>query len=142
MARSRMIGNKAHVARLHKLAGPDMTRYVGKALFASGEMIQVEAQIGITTGAVSGKNHVPSAPGQYPNQDTGVLGNNIETVQKEPLLVEVSSNAPYSAALEFGTSRMAARPFMSTARDAKRKEAEQLVKQAVAAAVRRSKSKD
>lgn len=142
MARSKFIGAKAHVSRLKKLAGPDMTRYVGKALFASGEMIQVEAQIGITTGAVSGKNHVPSAPGQYPNQDTGVLGNNIETVQKEPLLVEVSSNAPYSAALEFGTSRMAARPFMSTARDAKRKEAEQLVKQAVAAAVRRSKSKD
>jgi len=142
MAKSRMIGAKAHVARLRKLSGPDMTRYVGKALFAAGEMIQVEAQIGITTGAVSGKNHVPSAPGQYPNQDTGVLGNNIETVQKEPLLVEVSSNAPYSAALEFGTSRMAARPFMSTARDAKRKEAEQLVKQAVAAAVRRSKSKD
>lgn len=142
MARSRMIGGKAHVARLRKLAGPDMTRYVGKALFAAGEMIQVEAQIGITTGAVSGKNHVPSTPGQYPNQDTGVLGNNIETVQKEPLLVEVSSNAPYSAALEFGTSRMAARPFMSTARDAKRKEAEQLVKQAVAAAVRRSRSKD
>lgn len=135
-----MIGGKAHVARLRKLAGPDMTRYVGKALFAAGEMIQVEAQIGITTGAVSGKGHVPSAPGQYPNQDTGVLGNNIETAQKEPLLVEVSSNAPYSAALEFGTSRMAARPFMSTARDAKRKEAEQLVKQAVAHAVRKSRS--
>lgn len=142
MARSRMIGAKAHVARLRKLAGPDMERYVGKALFAAGEMIQVEAQIGITTGAVSGKGHVPSAPGQYPNQDTGVLGNNIETVQKEALLVEVSSNAPYSAALEFGTSRMAARPFMSTARDAKRKEAGQLVRQAVATAVRRSRSKD
>lgn len=141
MAKSGMIGGKAHVARLKKLAGEQMVRGVGKALFAGGEMIAVEAQIGITTGAVSGKTHVVSQPGDYPNQDTGVLGNNIETNQVAPLIVEVSSNAPYAAALEFGTSRMAARPHMRPARDAKRKEVEQLVKQAVASVVRRSKSK-
>jgi len=169
-----MIGAKAHVARLRKLAGPDMTRYVGKALFAAGEMIQVEAQISITSGAVSGKNHVASKAGEAPNADTHLLANNIETVQKAPLVVEVSSNAPYSAPLEFGSerkagktsrpfasnttqygpnrakqgpvlvefgdSKTAARPFMQPARDAKRKEAEQLVKQAVAHAVRKSRS--
>ncbi|MEJ7933495.1 HK97 gp10 family phage protein [Sphingobium sp. AN558] len=142
MARSRMIGAKAHVGRLRKLAGPDMARYVGKALFAAGELIQVEAQISITAGAVSGKKHVASKPGDAPNADTHLLANNIETVQKELLLVEVSSNAPYAAPLEFGTSKMAARPYMGPARDAKRKEAEQLVKQAVATAVRHSRTRD
>jgi HK97 gp10 family phage protein len=126
-----MIGRKAHVARLRRLSGPAMEREVGKALFAAGNRIQVAAQISITEGAVSGKKHVASAPGQPPNQDTGVLGNNIETVLREPLLVEVSSNAPYSALLEFGTSRMAARPFMAPARDAERSNAEKLVAAAV-----------
>lgn len=135
-----MIGAKAHIARLKKLSGPAMEREVGAGLFAAGERIQVEAQTGITTGAVSEGKHQPSKPGEYPNQDTGVLANNIETTQVAPLVVEVSSNAPYSAALEFGTSKMAARPFMRPSRDAKRKEAEQLVRRAVARVVKRSKS--
>lgn len=137
-----MIGGKAHIARLKKLRGEAMAREVGKALFAGGEAIQTEAQIGITTGAVSGTKHVPAPPGSYPNQDTGTLGGNIETNHVAPLVVEVSSNAPYSAALEFGTSKMAARPFMATARDAKREEVTQLVRRAVEKAVRSSKSGD
>jgi hypothetical protein len=134
----RLIGRKAHVARLKRLTGAGMEREVGKALFAAGNRIQVAAQISITEGAVSGKEHVPSRPGEAPNQDTGVLGNNIETVQIEPLLVEVSSNAPYSAALELGTSRMEARPFMAPARDRERRNAEQLVAQAVKRVMARS----
>ncbi|MBH0112713.1 HK97 gp10 family phage protein [Novosphingobium sp. YJ-S2-02] len=108
------IGAKAHAARLRKLRGERMVREVGKALFAAGEMIQTEAQISITAGAVSGKKHVASAPGEPPNNDTGVLANNIETNQVAPLVVEVSSNAPYAAAQEFGSEREAgrtARPF-------------------------------
>jgi HK97 gp10 family phage protein len=135
-----MIGAKAHAARLRKLSGEAMVRAVGKALFAAGEAIQVEAQISITSGAVSGKKHTPSSPGEAPNQDTGVLANNIETTQIAPLVVEVSSNAPYAAALEFGTSKMASRPYMQPARDAKRAEVTQLVRQAVDQAVRKSRS--
>lgn len=142
MAKSRMIGAKAHVARLRKLAGERTVREVGKALFAAGEMIQVEAQISITSGAVSGKRHQPSKPGDPPNQDTGALANNIETVQVAPLVVEVSSNAPYAAPLEFGTSRMEARPYMAPARDAKRQEVTQLIRKAVDRAVKSSKSGD
>lgn len=115
-----------------------MQRRVGAALFAAGEAIQVEAQLSITRGSVSGKGHTPSAPGEAPNQDTGVLSNNIETRQTGPLTVEVSSNAPYSAPLEFGTSRMEPRPFMQRARDKMRPEVERLVQQAVSAAVRGS----
>lgn len=140
MAKSSFTGGKAHAARLRKLSGELMVREVGKALFAAGEMIQTEAQISITAGAVSGKKHVASAPGEAPNNDTGVLANNIETNQIAPLVVEVSSNAPYAAALEFGTSKMAARPYMQPAADAKRKEATQLVRKAVDRAVKKSKS--
>lgn len=139
MTGSRIRGGKAHLARLRKLE-KDTTRFVGKALFAGGESIQIEAQLSITQGAVSGKNHVPSKPGEPPNQDTGRLGDNIETVQKGPLLVEVSSNAPYSTPLEFGTSKMAARPFMRPARDKKRAEVVALVERAVSQAVRQSRS--
>ena len=176
MAKSKMIGAKAHAARLRKLSGEHMVRQVGKALFAAGEMIQVEAQISITAGAVSGKKHEPSKAGDPPNNDTGVLANNIETVQVAPLVVEVSSNAPYAAAQEFGSERKAgktsrsfagntsaygpnrakqgpvlsefgdsktpARPYMQPARDAKRKEVTQLVRQAVDRAVKSSRSGD
>jgi HK97 gp10 family phage protein len=142
MAGSRLIGAKAHAARLRKLTGETMVREVGKALFAAGELIQVEAQISITAGSVSGKKHKPSAPGKPPNNDTGILAGNIETKQVAPLVVEVSSNAPYAAALEFGTSKVAARPYMAPARDAKRKEVQQLVRRGVDRAVKQSKSGD
>lgn len=135
-------GAKAHIRRLKALSGPRMTRDVGRALFAGGELIQTEAQRSISAGSVSGKGHVPSAPGQPPNYDSGVLANNIETTQPAPLRVQVSSNAPYSAPLEFGTSRMAARPFMRPARDKKRDEVRRLVETAMNRVVRSSRSSD
>jgi len=142
VAKSGFRGGKAHITRLRKLSGEAMVREVGKALFAAGELIQVEAQISITSGAVSGKKHTPSAPGEAPNNDSGVLVNNIETKQVAPLIVEVSSNAPYAAPLEFGSSKMAARPYIGPARDTKRKEVAQLVRKAVERAVKGSKSGD
>lgn len=128
---ARQTGRKAASDRIRGLSGPEMVRRVGAALFAGGQMIQVEAQLSITNGAVSGRGHVPSAPGQPPKNDTGVLANNIETVQVAPLKVEVSSNAPYAAHLEFGTSKMAERPYMRPATARKRREVVQLVRRAV-----------
>lgn len=113
------------------MTGAGAERFIGQALFVAGETIQVEAQISITTGAVSGKGHVASAPGEAPNADTHRLADNIETVQPAPLRVEVSSNAPYSAALEFGTSKMAERPFMRPAVAKKRKEVTDLLAKAI-----------
>lgn len=86
-------------------------------LYAAGQEIEIAAEKSITEGSVSGKNHVPSAPGQPPNADTRFLDTNIETEIKanSPPTVHVTSKAPYSAALEFGTSKMAERPFMRPA---------------------------
>lgn len=103
-----------------------------RALYAAGQAIEIYAEISITRGSVSGKGHVPSRPGQPPNADTRLLDTSIDTVIVGPNRVDVVSNAPYSAALEFGTSRMEARPFMGPAARAKTPEAIDLIKRAVA----------
>lgn len=133
-----MKGAKRHIRRLRKLSSPDSLRPVGKALFAAGEMIQVDAQLSITAGAVSGKNHVPSKPGEPPNADTHVLANNIETAQKGPLLVEVSSNAPY-ARIEWDWGNVAARPYMRPARDRNKAKVKRMVENALSVVVRKSR---
>lgn len=135
-------GARAHIRRLQSLSSAQTEKEIGAALFAAGELIQTVAQRSITAGAVSGKGHVPSAPGEPPNNDTGTLANNIETTQPARTRVLVTSSAPYSAALEFGNGKVAARPFMRPARDANRDEAKRLVESALARAVRRSRSSD
>lgn len=122
--------------RLGRITSQDTIQKVGAALFAGGEEIRAEASHMITEGAVSGKNHVPSLPGEPPNEDTGVLRTHIETTQIAPLTVEVSSNAPYAAALEFGTSKMQPRPYMQPATDRKRKEVIDGVRDAVSKAIK------
>lgn len=134
----KITGREKHLKRLNRTRGPEMVREVGKALFVAGNVIQVEAQISITQGAISGKGHVPSQPGEPPKNDTGVLANNIETAMTGPLKVEVSSNAPHSVPLEVGSSKMAARPFMGPAAARKRAEATALVRQAVDKVIRES----
>lgn len=101
--------------RLAKLRGAEVVAEVGKALFVAANRIQVSAQHSITEGAISGRFHVPSSPGDPPKADTHTLDRQIESELVEPLKAQVSSNAPYSAFLEFGTSRMEPRPFMRPA---------------------------
>jgi HK97 gp10 family phage protein len=132
----KITGRERAQAHLNGIAGQKLVARVGQALFAGGELIRTEAAHLITEGAVSGKNHVPSLPGQPPNEDTGTLRNNIETAQVAPLRVEVSSNAPYAVALEAGTSKMGERPYMGPASRRKRKEVVQLVQRAVNEAVK------
>jgi len=127
----RIRGTKEHSRRLRRMTGEGAEKFIGQALFVGGETIQVEAQISITRGAVSGKGHVPSAPGSPPSADTHRLADNIETVQLSPMHVEVSSNAPYSAAQEFGTSKLPERPFMRPAVAAKRQEVTDLIRKAI-----------
>lgn len=90
---------------------------VKEVLFSGADMIKAEAHHSITAGAVSGKNHVPSRPGQAPNDDTGHLRSQIETAMPRDDVATVTSNAAYAADLEFGTSKMEARPYMRPARD-------------------------
>ncbi|WP_293920677.1 HK97-gp10 family putative phage morphogenesis protein [Sphingobium sp. UBA5915] len=122
---------KSHKARLRQLRSPAMKREVGKAVVAAADLIKVDAQVSISEGSVSGRNHTPSAPGSAPNYDTGHLSDNITARRTGLDTAEVSSNAQYSAPLEFGTSKMAARPFMQPAAEKNRKKATALVVEAV-----------
>lgn len=119
--------------RMAQQASPAVTR----ALYVAGQLIENTAEGSITAGAVSGANHVPSAPGSPPNEDTGTLRRGIETRIGGPNLVVVESKAPYSAALEFGTSRMAARPFMQPATEMNRDEVVRKVGAAMNIIIRR-----
>ena len=59
------------------------------------------------------RTHQASASGQFPASDTGFLANNLVTsIQGNGLEGEVISQAEYSQYLEYGTSKMGARPFM------------------------------
>ena len=103
------------VARFDRLSIPRMGAALGKALFATADAVAVDAAVSITAGSVSGKFHVPSSPGQPPNADTHMLDRGIIAELPSPLRATVTATAPYSAALEYGTSKMEERPYMRPA---------------------------
>jgi len=115
----KITGAKEHAARLRGLTTPEAKRQIGAALKRGGDLLAVEAQISITTGAVSGKGHTPSAAGTPPNNDTGVLADSIAALQfverKGDIVVRVVADAPYAAAQEFGNSKLPERPYMRPA---------------------------
>jgi len=109
-------GRKTHAKRLHALA-MNSAKEIARNLYAVGQNIEIDAERSITSGSISGKNHVPSKPGEPPNADTRFLDGNIETVLEDRYVprVTVTSHAPYSPDLEYGTEKMEARPFMRPA---------------------------
>lgn len=136
-------GARAHINRLKALNGPLVEFHVGRALFAAGQLIENEAALSITRGAVSGKNHVPSKPGQPPNADTHRLDRSIETTQITPLKVRVIASARHAVPLEFDHSGNlnGERPFMRPARDKKKEKARDMVVKGLNAALKKSRSK-
>lgn len=126
---------KSHSDRLKRMAART-PQQVARALYAAGQLIELDAERSITAGAVSGAGHVPSLPGQAPNADTHFLDSNIETRIGGPGVVEIVSLAPYSAALEFGTSRISPRPFMKPAAERNRRKVVELVGEAVNITIR------
>lgn len=57
-------------------------------------------------------SHVASSPGNPPRIDTENLVNSINVRQVRPFVWAIRCGALYGPDLEFGTSKMAARPFM------------------------------
>lgn len=134
---AKITGADKHAKRLKNMA--KSSKQIVAALYAAGQEIEIDAEHSITEGSISGAGHVPSRPGQPPNRDTGDLDKNIETTveAQNPPTVHVTSHMPYSAALEYGTSKMAARPFMRPATEKNRKKVGQKVTSAVRIAVRK-----
>ena len=107
----------SQLENLDKQLEPDFQEIVK----GGAQLIRGEAIKSIQTGAKSGvmyqmynprREHRASAPGQAPASDTGNLVSKIIVKQKTRNITNVESNADYSAFLEYGTSKMEARPFM------------------------------
>jgi HK97 gp10 family phage protein len=80
------------------------------------------------------KYHYPSLPGFPPAIDTGALAGSIRVEKREHQgQVEVGSkgNAPYSEALEKGTGKMEARPFILPAFEAHEQDMRNAVMRAI-----------
>lgn len=98
---------------------------------AGGQMVMNEAKQSIQQNSGGGKTyqkynprrtHTASAEGQPPNTDTGFLVSNIFLqIDPDGLGADVESRADYSGYLEFGTSKMEARPFLQPALEANRR---------------------
>ena len=111
---------KKVLSQLNRL-GKDMEEPFQEVVKGGAQLIRGEAIKSIQSGAKSGvmyqkynprREHRASAPGQAPASDTGNLVSKIIVKQKTKNIVNVESNADYSAFLEYGTSKMDPRPFM------------------------------
>lgn len=58
------------------------------------------------------RTHTASAPGQFPATDTGRLASSVKMVMQGPMAYVVGTNVAYGPMLEFGTAKMAARPWL------------------------------
>ena len=99
------------------------------------QLIRGEAIKSIQSGSKTGRTykrynptrtHRASAPGEAPASDTGNLVSNI-MVQEKGDSIEVQSNAEYSKFLEYGTSKMEARPFLFPAYEMSREKIVQAI---------------
>ena len=116
-----MTGIKTRVTRATKYAKVE-AKYasVVKNIIASGvqdtmNTAKTSIQQHQSKGRTYGK-HTASVAGNPPNSDTGFLANNIFMVlDADKFGGAVESRADYSGFLEFGTSKMGARPYLQPA---------------------------
>lgn len=103
-------------------------KYGAKAIDRIEEAVQVTAldieadavksiQRGSKTGRTYKKSspnrlHRASAPGEAPASDTGRLAGSIDSVKLTPLSYEVGTLLKYGEWLEFGTTKIAERPWL------------------------------
>lgn len=111
----KITGSQTHSNRLKAMTSGQAVSAMGRALYVGSDKIRVEARRLIADGAIQGKGHIPSKPGEPPNWDTGQLANEITNTKTGPLSAETRSSAPYASDLEYGTSKMAERPYMHPA---------------------------
>jgi HK97 gp10 family phage protein len=96
---------------------------LGRAVVAGGFVLETAVKISMSaashTGAIytrRGRSHQASAPGETPAVDMGILVNSISTELESSSATDawaqVGTDKEYGEFLEFGTSKMAPRPFM------------------------------
>lgn len=119
----RLEGSKELQAALQR-ASKDIRDAVSRAVVGTALELQGNIKTSIARGPASGRTyekynprrtHTASASGQPPMTDTGRLVNSIEFDKIGDLTATVGSKLAYATYLEYGTSRMAARPFFRPA---------------------------
>lgn len=118
---AKITGAQKHTSTLRRIRGPAMRREVGKAIHAAAGLVADEAALLITTGSSGGQvkgskhEHVRSKPGEAPNAEFGTLDRSVHAEKTGDLTAIAVADADHAAPLEFGTSKMEARPFMAPA---------------------------
>lgn len=119
----RLEGSAELQAALRQASG-EIKGAVSRAVVGTALELQGNIKQSIARGPASGRvyekynprrTHQASAPGQPPMTDTGRLVNSIEFDKIGDLTATVGSKLVYAPWLEYGTSRMAARPFFRPA---------------------------
>ena len=119
----RLEGSAELQAALQRASG-EIKQAVSRAVVGTALELQGNIKTSIARGPASGRTyqkynprrtHTASAPGQPPMTDTGRLVNSIEFDKVGDLTATVGSKLAYATYLEYGTSRMAARPFFRPA---------------------------
>ena len=81
------------------------------------------------------RTHTASAQGEAPASDTGFLASqitiNVQTRANGEVVGQIISSAPYSKALEFGTTNMMPRPYMQPALEKNKRKIRRLFKKGV-----------
>lgn len=108
-------GDRPHSNRLKAMRGQRLIFALTKRVFVAADRVRGEAQFLIAKGSIQGKGHVPSAPGEPPNLETGVLTAGVTARSTGPLKAVAESAAPHAVPLEWGTSKMEERPYMRPA---------------------------
>lgn len=92
---------------------------LGRAVMAGALVLETAVKVSMSATSHSGRKygrHQASAPGETPAVDTGNLVNSIRSELVESTdtnaTANVSTGVEYAAWLEFGTSKMKARPYM------------------------------
>lgn len=123
----------------------DIRQEVGKAVVGTALELRGDVVKSIQRGPKSGtvyqkynprRMHQASSPGQAPASDTGRLANSITFDQMGDLTASVGSALAYATYLEYGTSRMAARPFFRPAVERMRPKFQQRLEAALGRATR------
>lgn len=100
-------GVDAHLKRLQRLT-MSTPETAGELMH---EMAKRHAELAKRS-LVDGLSGKPSTPGSPPHSVTGDLKDSIHAEKTGPTSARSVADAPHASALEFGTSKLAERPFM------------------------------
>jgi HK97 gp10 family phage protein len=129
---SAVITGQEELKRVLLSLGRDMEQALAQGVFLTAQQIRTHAIKSIQEQGFGSYvqrsrqgggtyTHIAAAPGKAPNTDTGKLVSSIAVeMDWDDASAEVGSNLDYSAFLEFGTTQMEPRPWLSPAVDAKR----------------------